>query len=254
MLEAELRVATEAVLAAGAEVARFRRDGVRYGHKDGFELVSEADVRASEMLHAALTSAFPDTGWLGEEHKDTSERLRHERVWIVDPIDGTREYLQGIPEYAISVGLVIRGQPVLGVVYNPAREDMHASLCTDASESQPGIVPQRWEALVGRGEQKWHELPQLPPGARTSGIGSVAYRLALLASGRGDAVLTGYGRSEWDVAAGVALCLAAGLRVTDVLGAPMAFNKPDPHIRGLLVAKPALHGHIARFFDSLQPD
>ena len=254
MLEEELRVATEAALAAGSEVARLRRDGVRYGHKDGFELVSEADLRASEMLHSALTTAFPDTGWLGEEHKDTSERLGHERVWIVDPIDGTREYLQGIPEYAISIGLVIGGKPALGVVYNPAKEEMCTALCTGATEGSPGAIPPRWDALVGRGEKQWQELPQLPPGARTNGIGSVAYRLALLASGRGDAVLTGFGRSEWDVAAGVALCLAAGLRVTDVLGAPMTFNKPDPHIRGLLVAKPALHSHISRFFASFDRD
>ena len=252
MLEEELRVATEAALAAGAEVARFRREGVRYGHKDGHELVSEADIRAAEMLHAALTTAFPDTGWLSEEHTDTDVRLGHERIWIVDPIDGTREYLQGIPEYAISVGLVIAGQPVLGVVYNPAREEMYAAVCTGAVERAPASIPRRFEALVGRGERQYDELPPLPPGTRTTGVGSVAYRLAVLAAGRGDAVLTGYGRSEWDVAAGAALCIAAGLRVTDVLGEPMEFNKPDPHIRGLLVAEPGLHGHISRFFSQLQ--
>jgi myo-inositol-1(or 4)-monophosphatase len=80
-------------------------------------------------------------------------------------------------------------------------------------------------------------------------VGSVAYRLALLASGRGNAVLTGYGRHEWDVAAGVALCLAAGLRVTDALGSTMRFNQPQPVIRGLLVAEPALHQHIRKLWD-----
>ena len=183
MLEQELQVATEAVLAAGAEVARFRRDGVRYGHKDGYELVSEADLRASEMLYQSLMSAFPDSGWLGEEHTDTAERQAHERVWVVDPIDGTREYLQGIPEYAISVGLVIRGEPALGVVYNPAREELYAAVCLGSAERPPGRVPARFEVLVGRGEKRWDELPPLPPGARSRGIGSVAYRLALL-SGR----------------------------------------------------------------------
>lgn len=254
MLEQELHVATEAALAAGAEVARFRREGVRYGHKDGHELVSEADLRASEMLHEALTTAFPDTGWLGEENTDTAERQAHERVWIVDPIDGTREYLQGIPEYAISVGLVIRGEPALGVVYNPAKEELFAAVCIDSAERPPARVPPRFDVLVGRGEKRWDELPPLPAGAKSRGIGSVAYRLALLSAGTGDVVLTGYGRAEWDVAAGVALCRAAGLRATDILGEPHLFNKPDPGVRGLLVAEPGLHASLATFFQRLRPD
>jgi myo-inositol-1(or 4)-monophosphatase len=121
-------------------------------------------------------------------------------------------------------------------------------VCVGSEERAPVTVPRRFEALVGRGEHRLRELPPLPPGGSTRGIGSVAYRLALLAGGRGDAVLTGYGRSEWDVAAGAALCLGAGLRVTDVFGEPIRFNQRDPHVRGLLVAAPALHAHIAHFF------
>jgi myo-inositol-1(or 4)-monophosphatase len=248
VLEEELRIATAAASAAGAEVARLRRERVRYGRKDGFELVSEADIRAAEMLRETLMTAFPDCGWLDEEHTDTSARLTHERVWIVDPIDGTREYLEGVPEYAISVGLVIAGEPALGVVYNPAADEMHAAVCVDVPERPPGPVPRHIEALVGRGEHRWNELPPLPPGSRVAGVGSVAYRLALLASGRGHAVLTGYGRAEWDVAAGHALCRAAGIRVTGVLGDALRYNKPDPHVRGLLAAEAGLHEHLVRFF------
>lgn len=249
MLEDELRVATEAARAAGLEVARLRRDGVRYGRKEGWELVSEADILAAEMLHGALTGAFPDIAWLSEEHEDTAARLRHERVWVVDPIDGTREYLEGVPEYAISVGLVVAGRPALGVVYNPARDEMFAAICTDATEAPEVRSPGRFEVLVGRGEQHFEEVPDLPRGATTTGVGSVAYRLALLSGGRGQAVLTGSGRSEWDVAAGAALCLAAGLRVTDVLGAPLVFNQPDPRVRGILAASPALHRSLRAHFD-----
>jgi myo-inositol-1(or 4)-monophosphatase len=244
----ELRIAMEAARAAGAEVARMRNEGLRFGHKDGWELVSEADIRAAEMLHAALTGAFPTDGWLSEEHVDTSHRLGRDRVWIVDPIDGTKEYLQGVPEYAISVGLVVEGVPVLGVVYNPARDDMHAAVCVGTEESAAAAVPARFDVLIGRGEQQWDDVPMLPPGARTKGVGSVAYRLALVAAGRGDVMLTASGRSEWDVAAGAALCMAAGLRVTDVLGAPLPFNQRDPYVRGLLVARQGLHEHISKGF------
>lgn len=249
-LDAELRAAIEAAREAGAEVARLRNEGVRYGRKDGWELVSEADIRAAEMLHEALAVRFPDIGWLSEEHTDTTERLGRERVWVVDPIDGTREYLQGIPEYAISVGLVIDGSPALGVVYNPAADDLQAAICLGVEERPAKrLQSTKFVALVGRGEHYHNEIPPLPRGARVRGVGSVAYRLALLSKGEGDVVLTGYGRSEWDVAAGAALCMAAGLRVTDVLGNAMPFNQRDPHIRGLLVAEPGLHEHISRHFD-----
>ena len=227
-----------------------REEGLRYGRKGGYELVSEADIHASEILHEALTGAFPDDGWLGEEHPDTADRLDRERVWVVDPIDGTREYLQGHPEYAISVGLVVQGRPALGVVYNPATDEMHAAVCPDPPpEAMAGNEPKReYLALVGRGEDRLGEVPPLPGQGRTRPVGSVAYRLALVAAGKGDVVVTWYPRQEWDVAAGAALCLARGLTVTDVLGQPLEFNQPRPLVRGLLVAEAGLHARIHAYF------
>lgn len=255
MLAEELRVAIEAARIAGEEVARLRRDGVRYGRKEGWELVSEADIRAAEILHEALTGAFPADGWLSEEHTDTAHRLGRDRVWIVDPIDGTREYLQGIPEYAISIGLAIEGRPALGVVLNPATGELFAAECLTAAERPPTeSTGSPFDVLVGRGEQAHDEMPPLPRGARPRGVGSVAYRLALLSRGEGNAVVTGYGRAEWDVAAGAALCLAAGLRVTGVLGDPLAFNQPEPHVRGLLAAEPGLHGRLGAFLQQFRRD
>ena len=250
-LQEELAIATEAARAAGDEVLRMRKDGLRYGRKEGWELVSEADIRASEMLHDALAKRFPLDGWLGEEHADTAERLGRERVWVVDPIDGTREYLQGLPEFAVSVGLVVNGVPALGVVYNPAAERMTAACCLGAEERLPGRELAKYDVLIGRGEARWDDIPPLPGKARTIGVGSVAYRLALVATNTGDAAVTASGRSEWDVAAGIALCLAAGLRVTDIFGAPLRFNQQEPTVRGMIVAEPGLHerirSHIARY-------
>lgn len=253
MLEQELKVAVDAVLKAGIEVARFRREGVRYGHKDGWELVSEADIRAAEILHAELTGRFPGDGWLSEEHADTDARLTRERVWIVDPIDGTREYLQGIGEYAISVGLAIAGEPVLGVVHNPATGELFAAECLSSTERPPTeSTGTPLEVLVGRGEQLHDALPPLPRETETRGVGSVAYRLALLANGQSNAALSGSGRAEWDVAAGIALCRAAGLRASDIFGDPMPFNQEDPYVKGFLVAEPGLHGRLATFFQQFR--
>lgn len=252
MLERELEAAVEAARQAGREVARMREEGLRFGRKAGYELVSEADLHAAEILREQITTAFPEDGWLSEEDRDTADRLDRERVWVVDPIDGTREYLQGHPEYAISVGLVVRGRPALGVVYNPATDEMHAAVCPEPPPEAAGGRPAgKYLALVGRGEDMLGEVPPLPGPARTRAVGSVAYRLALVAEGRGDVVVTWYPRQEWDVAAGAALCLAKGLAVTDVLGNPIPFNQPQPVVRGLLVAEAALHARILDYFQRI---
>ena len=240
----ELQVAEAAARAAGDEVARMREAGIRYGHKQGHELVSEADIRAAEMLHEAITSKFPDDGWLSEEHPDSTARLSKERVWIVDPIDGTREYLQGLPEYSISVALAVDGKAVVGAVYNPATKEMFATACVDPQESEMERPADTFVALIGHGEDRWDDFPPLPAGGSAQAMGSVAYRLALLSERRGDVGLTWYPRSEWDVAAGAVLCAAAGLRVTDILGDPLPFNQPEPMVKGLLVAAPGLHQRI----------
>lgn len=245
---AELAVARAAAVEAGDEVLRMRQEGLRYGRKFGHELISEADVRAAEILYEELTSAFPGDGWLSEEHVDTVHRLTKERVWIVDPIDGTREYLLGLPEYAVSVALVVAGEPILGVVYNPAAGDLHAAVCAGATERTAEYLDGVYSVLVGHGEAGWDRIPSLPRGAQPKPVGSVAYRLALVAAGKGDATLSGYARAEWDVAAGFALCRAAGLRATDVLGAPVRFNQAEPTVRGLLVAEPGLHQRIHTHF------
>ena len=252
-LEAELKTAIAAAREAGLEVMRFRTNGVRFGRKGGRELISEADIAAAELLHDRLLQPFPDTGWLSEEHVDTVHRLGCERVWIVDPIDGTREFLQGIPEFAISIGLAIDGKPVLGVVHNPATGETFAGLATEElpPRDQTGPEAATYRVLVGRTEASWNEVPPLPGRPQTVGVGSVAYRLARLAEGAGDAVVTNYGRAEWDVAAGIALCLRAGLIATDVLGEPITFNKPDPDVRGLLVARKPLHGEISDHFSRI---
>ena len=253
-LEAELQTAIDAAREAGAEVMRLRGEGMRFGRKGGRELISEADIAAAELLHDRLLAPFPDTGWLSEEHIDTTHRLGCERVWIVDPIDGTREFLQGVPEFAISIGLAIDGQPALGVVHNPASNEMFAGVVEPGARAEPSQARDPsapYRVLVGRAEASWDEVPPLPGRPRTFGIGSVAYRLAKLAGGGGDVVVTNYGRAEWDVAAGIAICLQAGLRATDVLGEPITFNKPDPDVRGLLVAGASLHDEISSHFNRI---
>ncbi|MXX32324.1 MAG: 3'(2'),5'-bisphosphate nucleotidase CysQ [Chloroflexi bacterium] len=248
---AELEAAQEAARRGGDILQRYRESGARYGWKHGdplqgraYEIVSEADVEVDHALRDTLQGAFPDDAWLSEEAHDDRERLLHRRVWIVDPLDGTREFLQGVPEYAVSIALAFNGQPVLGVVFNPDADEMFAA--TMDSEDERFELDEATSLadsfmLVGRGEWHYRELPPVPDGTRVMPVGSIAYRMALLASGQGCLVFTPGRRSEWDLAAGAALLTAAGATVTDIDGRPLQFNQAEPSVKGLIAARPEIH-------------
>ena len=258
-LRAELEAAVEAARRGGAVLqryaAQFNEQGVRYGWKQSspasqfsYEVVSEADVEVDQAIQETLLGAFPDDGWLSEEAADTPARLRKRRVWIVDPLDGTREFLQGVPEYAVSIALAVNGEARVGVVYNPAEDELHAAAvpppAAEAGELGTLDPAQRLAdsfMLVGRGEWRTGDLPPVPRGTQVLPVGSIAYRLALLASGTGCLVFTVGRRSEWDIAAGAALLTARGATVTTLEGRPLTFNQAQPTIAGLIAANPTIH-------------
>ena len=146
---------------------------------------------------------------------------------------------------------MVHGEPALGVVYNPASDELRVARCSDNEEPGRQAGEGRYLALVGYGEEHLGGVPPLPGNSEIRAVGSVAYRLALVAEGRGDLVVTWYPRQEWDVAAGAALSLAAGLTVTDFLGEPLRFNKPQPLVRGLIVAPADLHARVRSYFDEI---
>ncbi len=254
----ELEAAQEAARRGGAILQRYRSSGARYGWKPGgqgrgfgYEVVSEADVEVDNALRESLLDAFPDDAWLSEEAHDDRQRLLRRRVWIVDPLDGTREFLQGVPEYAVSIALAHNGRVVLGVVYNPATDDMFAAICSDDDPKDAAGDDQFRLAdadalddgfmLVGRGEWQFGDLPPVPDGTQVMPVGSIAYRMALLATGQGCLIFTAGRRSEWDLAAGAALLEAAEAVVTDIDGRPLQFNQAQPTIKGLIAARPEIH-------------
>lgn len=242
------REAVAAAEEAGALIVGMRRSGLRYGRKPGYELVSEADLRAAELLRERLTAAFPEAGWLSEEHRDTPARLAREWVWIVDPLDGTREYLLGLPEFAVSVALVRDGRTALAVVHNPATGETYSTsqASSPPPRGDPRAADRRFRVLVGRGEVETGEVPPLPRDCDVVGVGSIAYRLALVAAGQAEAVVTTQPRAEWDVAAGAGLCLAAGLAVTDARGASPRFNRSRPWVSGIVAAAAPFHERLLR--------
>jgi len=243
-------VAGVAAEAAQMALARWRTDFRRWEKAPGSP-VCEVDLDVDRMLRARLSALDPEAGWLSEETADRPDRLARRRVWVVDPIDGTRDYIRGRPGWCVSIALVEDARPVIAVLDAPARQE-------------------RWHATAGRGA--WRNGVALAAGARRDLAGarvpidalpradrdlaavakpnSIALRIAMVAADEADLVTTLRWGNEWDIAAAVLIAAEAGAGVSDALGAALAFNKPDPRAFGLVVSAPAIHA-AAR--DRLRP-
>ena len=245
MLTREMRCVKQAMRRAGraiAETARhYSRNPMRGVQRT---VVTEADIEAHHILRDHLQTTFPEDGWLSEENCHDLDRFQCRRVWVVDPLDGTRDLVRGHPEYAISVALIENGRPILGVIYNPCTHELFEAVahgpaqlngipvhCTPTSLYDPQILVSRIGLEQGRYARYRHQAQFKP-------CGSMAYRLACVAAGRAQATLSVTPKNEWDIAAGVLLITRAGGRVTDLQGQAHRFNRPRTLVNGLIAAAP----------------
>ncbi len=250
----ELKAAYFAALAAGEILAYHWQDrGFTVNEKSRGNPVTTADLEADRKLKEILLGGFPEYGWLSEETADDGDRLVRQRVWIVDPLDGTKEFIKGVPEFVVAIALAESGVPVLGVTYNPISRELFWGVrgfgchLDDAPVRVSGttqlanatVLASRSE--IARGE--WKPFEGL---VKAREMGSVAYKLALVAAGQADATFTLKPKNEWDVASGVALIVAAGGRVTDVDGNDLRFNQPSVKLTGLLASNGHLHEELRR--------
>lgn len=236
---------------------------VRYKSPD--QPLTDADLEADRLLHEDLVGACPDYGWLSEETVDTADRLDRKRVWIVDPIDGTRSFIAAVPEFTVSIGLAEDGAAVAGVVYNPAKDELyHAVRGGGAFCSVRGAEPVRLEVrreavdtevtlFASRTEIGAGELAGFSEAWRIEPVGSTAYKLARVAASPGSAFLSRGPKSEWDICAGVLIVAEAGGFVTDLTGVVPEFNRPDPYVHGVIAANEALHAVLRRKVEALPP-
>jgi myo-inositol-1(or 4)-monophosphatase len=253
-LQRELDLAREAALSAGEILERYFRDrGFEIDQKGKDNPVTTADFDADHEIKRLLRAPFPEYGWLSEETADNSDRLACHRVWIVDPLDGTKEFIKGIPEFVIAIALAEAGHPILGVTYNPIKREMfwcaRGSGCyMDSRQVRVTQTPTLEHAtvLASRSETSRGEWKTYEGKLRVNPIGSVAYKLALVAAGRADATFTRTPKSEWDIASGAALIVEAGGRITDIDGSQMLFNKPSVKLKGFVASNALLHAEIER--------
>lgn len=247
---AERALAEDSARRAGAAALAFWESGFEVEQKDGGRgPLTEADLAANALVLSAIRTAFPADAVLSEESPDDPTRLGASRCWIVDPIDGTREFTLRLPEFCVSIGLVVDGEPVVGVLYNPATDELvsaevgvgltldgePAGVSGSAELANARILVSRTEHA--RGGFADYGLPVHP-------MGSVAWKLAQVAIGRADATFTPRPRNEWDLCAGVAAVLAGGGRATDGSGAPFRFNRPVPVHTGVCGTNGAVHDAV----------
>jgi myo-inositol-1(or 4)-monophosphatase len=237
-----------AVRNAGALANSYFRRQVEVRKKPDGSEVSEADLAVDAALKLALMTRRKDYGWLSEESPDDRERLKHSRVWMIDPIDGTSAFLRHNPEWTVSAALVENGVPVLGLVYAPAKDEMframrgHGAFLNDEpirTSDKPTLEGAELIASGGLFKKKIWQEPW--PEVETRWVNSVAYRLALVAAGKADATISLSAKAEWDLAAAAVLMDEAGGVTTDHHGNPHPYNREIPRFPSLVASGKALH-------------
>lgn len=252
MPETDLALLIEAAKGAGEIAMRHSGPTARVWDKPGgLGPVTEADLEVNAYLADVLQSARPGHGWLSEESEDSAARLERDEVFIVDPIDGTRSFIEGSRTWAHALAITHRGKVVAGVIYLPARDRLYAAAKgqgatlngapirvgtrddLDGAEvlaAKPVFAPEHWRA----------DVPAMTRGFRPS----LAYRLGLVAEGRFDAMFTLRPSWEWDIAAGALILSEAGAVISDRRGKDLRFNNRVPQLDGVVAANAQLHNAI----------
>jgi myo-inositol-1(or 4)-monophosphatase len=235
--------AVSAIVREAGAIAASRRgtDFARWEKVPGSP-VCDVDLEIDSFLRERLTALDPEAGWLSEESLDASDRLERRRLWVVDPIDGTRDYLRGRDGWCVSVALVEDRSPLIGVLDAPARgEDWTAAKGLGAWRNGGRLRVSGRSALAGArvpADQLARADSDLVAVARPN---SIALRIALVAAGEADLAATLRWGFEWDIAAAALIAAEAGAAVSGALGQPLAFNSASGEAFGVLVATPAIH-------------
>ncbi|WP_323005453.1 3'(2'),5'-bisphosphate nucleotidase CysQ [Pseudorhodobacter sp.] len=251
-LAGDLDLLVNAARDAGVIAMRyFRRSPQVWDKGDGAGPVSEADLAVNTMLATRLRTARPDYGWLSEESPDSAARLSSQRCFIVDPIDGTRTFIDGQDSFAHSLAVVEAGEVIAAAVYLPAKNRMYSAHATSDAylNGQPIRASLQAQvagatALTSKPNMLAAHWPGGVPDLRRSFRPSLAYRLCLVAQGRFDSMFAFRPTWEWDIAAGALIATRAGATVSDAKGAALRFNAPEPRTPGVIVAAPALHSAL----------
>ena len=240
----DLSIAKTAAIEAGGIILNYYKADYEIKDKGYHNPVTTADNAADTRLKEILMVARPNYGWLSEETVDSPERLTKDRVWIVDPLDGTKEFIEGVPHFVVSVALVENGNPIVGVLYNPVTAETFTAAKGEGAELNGEKIQCATKDNVGnmvilnsRSETRrglW--TPYDGTFGELRAIGSVAYKLGLTAAGQADIFASLRPKNEWDICAGNCIINEAGGKLIDLKGNRVVFNREKTLIEPGLIA------------------
>lgn len=257
-LRHELDVAVRLARQAGEAIMSYYQTGLPVEHKAGDEPVTAADRAADGLIRTGLSAAFPGDGLLTEESVDDRSRLAKARVWIVDPLDGTTEFINETGEFVVQIALAVEGYPALGVAYQPTEERLFYAVqgqgafqAFDGQTARLSVSTEGDPARMCLAASRSHFSPLIKAAQEALGIekvrrvGSVGLKVGLLARGACDLYLATHVHKEWDLCAPHAVLLEAGGKLTNLCGEPLLYNKPDvAECRGLVGSNGLAHDQI----------
>jgi len=258
--ERERKTAEEIALDAGEKIREFfnKQDGW-VKEKSANNPLTQADLEANAIIQSSLRKAFPGDGWCSEETDRASHDMEKERIWIVDPLDGTIEFTMKIPEFAVSIGLCVSGRPVMGVIYNPIKGELFSGSLEEGvylngvSSGLSGSARlETARILVSGTESKRGQVDFLKDKVRLFPLGGTAYKLALVSAGIYDGYVSVKPKNNWDFAAGVALAKASGAETCDLDGSDL--EELPRKVSGLCIGQRPWHSELFTLLRSNIPN
>ena len=246
------------VMQEAGDIARLYFNGnVKSWEKKPGDPVSEADLALDTHFRSKLTAARPDYGWLSEETADDKVRLEKSRVWIIDPIDGTRSFIAGKPEFTISAALVEDGKPVVGIVYNPILEEYYEAVKGRGAKLNGEIITcgnksnlTNAHLIASKKAFDWHGWLDDVEGAKFSHVNSIAYRMVKVASRHADASLSLTEKSDWDIAAADLILSEAGGITTTTRGDELIYNRKSINQINVISSGKKFHPKLMELLES----
>jgi myo-inositol-1(or 4)-monophosphatase len=243
-MNSNLNIAIHAAKEAGSLILNYYKADYEIKDKGYHNPVTTADFAADSYLKKTLMEARPEYGWLSEETVDSPDRLNKERVWVVDPLDGTKEFVEGIPNFVVSVALVENGKPIVGVLFNPVTKETFTASDGDGAflDGKPiqCITKENVNEMVILNSRSETRRGLWEPFDKTFGelkaIGSVAYKLGLTAAGLADIFASLRPKNEWDICAGNCIINEAGGKLIDLNGKQRIYNQENTLITPGLIA------------------
>ena len=244
-------IAFDAIAKAGEIALRFEKDKIEFWNKSVGQPVTHADLEINIFLKSFFKKYTPEFGWLSEESEDDNSRFEKKNFWCVDPIDGTRSYINKRPEYVISIALVSNTTPIFGLIFNPKTNEMFSAekslgaFCNKKRiKVSDNIDMNRCKVAISNSELKNIENFLFFKNLEILSMGSIAYKIALVAKGQVDIALSFTKKSDWDLAAASLILEEAGGTISNIRNEKINYNTKKLNISSVLAANPNIHKRL----------